>query len=240
MDRHQLLYPFTVTVSPCALLAPCTYIPKGLECPGYIYTHTHCTVPRATALCPILTPKVTGGLCSLHSRGKPFLHRSLCHRMSDVNRLAVPTLLRGLCVVVKPCNPKPKPMPSLHRNSLSMAIKAPPMPPAVPDRRVDVTVSGPRRVAIISGPTGSRRCRRYGTLQSGGSSFAHRGLGSARPTVRPGQASHGSYSSKAISKARRGAAEKKRGTFFVRWPELQGFAWEPTGRFQATQVCADG
>jgi hypothetical protein len=109
---------------------------------SWIYLYTLCTAPRATALCPILTPKVTGGLCSLHSRGKPFLHRSLCHRMSDVNRLAVPTLLRGLCVVVKPCNPKPKPMPSLHRNSLSMAIKAPSMPPAVPDRRVDVTVFG--------------------------------------------------------------------------------------------------
>jgi hypothetical protein len=38
------------------------------------------------------------------------------------------------------------------------------MPPAVTDRRFDPTVPGSRRVAIISGPTGGRRCPSCGTL----------------------------------------------------------------------------
>jgi hypothetical protein len=45
-----------------------------------------------------------------------------------------------------------------------MAVQASSMAPAVPGRRVDATVPGPRRVAIISGPTGARRGHRYGTL----------------------------------------------------------------------------
>jgi hypothetical protein len=38
------------------------------------------------------------------------------------------------------------------------------MAPAVPDRRVDATVRPGARRAIISGPTGGRRCPRYGTM----------------------------------------------------------------------------
>jgi hypothetical protein len=38
------------------------------------------------------------------------------------------------------------------------------MAPAVPGRRFDATVPGPRRATIIAGPTGGRRCHRYGAL----------------------------------------------------------------------------
>jgi hypothetical protein len=50
------------------------------------------------------------------------------------------------------------------QNPLLMAVKAPSMSPAVPGRRFDAAVPGSRRVAIISGPTGGRRCRRCGAL----------------------------------------------------------------------------
>jgi hypothetical protein len=94
---------------------------------------------------------------------------------SDINRLAVPTLAKGLCVVVKPCNLRQSllfkeiailavPRSPCLQNTLSMAVQAPSMAPAVPGRRVDAAVPGPRRVAIISGPTGGRRCHRYGTV----------------------------------------------------------------------------
>jgi hypothetical protein len=70
--------------------------------------------------------------------------------------------------------------------------------PAVPDRRVGAAAPGPRRVAIISGPTcwvvvGGEEEWERGEWR--GSAFAHRGLGldSVRPAVRPGQAPHGSY-----------------------------------------------
>jgi hypothetical protein len=50
-------------------------------------------------------------------------------------------------------------------HALETLIKAPSMAPAVtPDRRVDAAVPGPRRVAVISGPTGGHRCPRYGAL----------------------------------------------------------------------------
>jgi hypothetical protein len=100
----------------------------------------------------------------------------------NLNRLAMPILVRGLHVVVKPCNPKRSflftetrhPMPSwpfsgahafktLYRWPLKLRRWPPPSLSPF-DRRVDAAVPGPRRVAIISGPTGSRRCHRYGTL----------------------------------------------------------------------------
>jgi hypothetical protein len=94
---------------------------------------------------------------------------------SDINRLTVPTLANGLHVVVKPYNLRRsllfKEIAILAvtrslclQNILLMAVQASSMAPAVPGRRVGATVPGPRRVAIISGPTGGRRCHRYGTL----------------------------------------------------------------------------
>jgi hypothetical protein len=78
--------------------------------------------------------------------------------------------------VVKPCNLRRSllfkeiailavPRSPCLQNPLSMTAEASSMAPAVPDRRrVGATVPGPRRVAIISGPTGGRRCHRYGAL----------------------------------------------------------------------------
>jgi hypothetical protein len=95
---------------------------------------------------------------------------------SDINRLVVPTLAKGLHVVIKPCNLRRSlifkeiailtvPRSPCLQNTLLMAVQASSMAPAVPaGRRVDATVPGPRRTAIISGPTGGRRCHRYGTL----------------------------------------------------------------------------
>jgi hypothetical protein len=94
---------------------------------------------------------------------------------SDINRLTVPTLAKGLHVVVKPYNLRRSLLfkeiailavsrsPCLP-NTLLATVQASSMAPAVPGRRVDATVPGPRRVAIISGPTGGHRCHRYGTL----------------------------------------------------------------------------
>jgi hypothetical protein len=72
-----------------------------------------------------------------------------------------------------------------------MAVKAPSMSPAVPDRRFGAAVPGPRRVlAIISGPTGGRRCLRYGALLKRGfgvrSSWSRSGSFNGLP--RPGVA----------------------------------------------------
>jgi hypothetical protein len=96
---------------------------------------------------------------------------------SDINRLAVPTLAKGLRVVVEPCNLRRSllflfkeiailavPRSPCLQSTLLVAVQAPSMAPAVPGRRVDATVPEPRRVAIISGPTGVRRCHRYGAL----------------------------------------------------------------------------
>jgi hypothetical protein len=94
---------------------------------------------------------------------------------SDINRLAVPTLAKGLHVVVKPRNLRRSllfkeiailavPRGPCLRSPLLRAIKASLMFPAVPDRRFGATVPGPRRAIIKSGPTGGRRCPRYGTL----------------------------------------------------------------------------
>jgi hypothetical protein len=77
--------------------------------------------------------------------------------------------------VVKPCNLRRSllfkeiailnvPRSPCLQNTLSMTVQAFSMAPAVPGRRVDAAVPGPQRVAIISGPTGGRRCHRYGTL----------------------------------------------------------------------------
>jgi hypothetical protein len=96
---------------------------------------------------------------------------------SDINRLTAPALAKGLHVVVKPCNLQSSTKPPLQRNRHPERATEP-MPskhfiddrssfldgPAVPGRRVGATVPGCRRVAIISGPTGGRRCHRYGTL----------------------------------------------------------------------------
>jgi hypothetical protein len=95
---------------------------------------------------------------------------------SDTNRLTVPTLARGLHVVVKPCNLRRSPLfkeiailavprgPCL-RNPLLMTVRASLMSPTAPGRRFDATVPGPRRVVIKSGPTGGgRRCPRCSTL----------------------------------------------------------------------------
>jgi hypothetical protein len=95
---------------------------------------------------------------------------------SDTNRLAVPTLAKGLHVVVKPCNLRRSllfkeiailtvPRGPCLRNPLLMAVKgASLMFPTAPGRRFNATVPEPRRVVIKSGPTGGRRCPRYGTL----------------------------------------------------------------------------
>ena len=84
---------------------------------------------------------------------------------SDINRLTVPTLAKGLHVVVQPCNLRRSLLfkeiailtvtrsPCLQ-NTLLMTVQASSMAPAVPGRRVGATAPGPRRVAIISGPTG--------------------------------------------------------------------------------------
>jgi hypothetical protein len=87
----------------------------------------------------------------------------------------VPALAKGLYVMVKPCNLRRSllfkeivilavPRGPCLRNPLLMAVKAPLIFPAVPGRRFDATAPGPRRVIIKSGPTGGRRCPRYGTL----------------------------------------------------------------------------
>jgi hypothetical protein len=94
---------------------------------------------------------------------------------SDTNRLAVPTLAKGLHVVVKPCNLRRSllfkeiailavPRGPCLRNPLLTTVEASLVFPAVPGRRFGATVSGPRRVAIKPGPTGGRRCPRCGTL----------------------------------------------------------------------------
>jgi hypothetical protein len=120
---------------------------------------------------------------------------------SQLNRLAVPALAKGLHFVVKPCNPRRSllfkkiailavPRSPCPQNMLLMTVQASSMAPAVPGRRVGAAVPGPRRVAIISGPTGGRRCHRYGTLikrrprvRSSRSRF-----GSSSGTPRPGAA----------------------------------------------------
>jgi hypothetical protein len=72
---------------------------------------------------------------------------------------------------------------------LSMAVIASSMSPAVPGRRFGATAPGPRRVAIISGPTGGRRCLRHGALLKRGpgvcSSWSRSGSfnGMSRPGV---------------------------------------------------------
>jgi hypothetical protein len=94
---------------------------------------------------------------------------------SDTNRLTAPTLAKGLHVVVKPFNLRRSllfkeiailavPRGPCLRNPLLIAVRASLMSPAVPGRRFGATVPGPRRVVIKSGPTGGRRCPRYGTL----------------------------------------------------------------------------
>jgi hypothetical protein len=64
------------------------------------------------------------------------------------------------------------------------------MSPAVPGRRFGAAVPGPRRVAIISGPTGGRRCLRSGALLKRGlgvrSSWSRSGSFNGLP--RPGAA----------------------------------------------------
>jgi hypothetical protein len=78
---------------------------------------------------------------------------------SGINRLAVPALApKGLHVVVKPCNLRRSllfkeiaimavPRSPCLQNILLMTVQASSMAPAVPGRRVDATVPGPRRVA---------------------------------------------------------------------------------------------
>jgi hypothetical protein len=94
---------------------------------------------------------------------------------SDINRLTVPTLSKGLHVVAKPCNLRRSllfkeiailavPRSPCLQNTLLVTVQASSMVPAVPGRRIGATVPGPRRVTIISGPTVGRRCHRYGTL----------------------------------------------------------------------------
>jgi hypothetical protein len=135
---------------------------------------------------------------------------------SDINRLAVPALAKGLHVVVKPCSLRRGLLfkeiailavprgPCLRNPLLLMTIGAPLVSPAVPGRRFDATVPGPRRVVIKSGPTGGHRCPRYGTLLKRWSRVrSYRGPDPARLTARPGQASHESCRSKSHFKARR-------------------------------------
>ena len=126
----------------------------------------------------------------------------------------MPTLAEGLHVVVKPCDLRRSllfreiailavPRSPCLQNILLMTVQASSMPPRRPWPSRRRYCPGPRRAAIISGPTGGRRCPRYGALLKRGPAFAHRGLDPARLTVFPGQAPHESHRSKAISKARR-------------------------------------
>jgi hypothetical protein len=94
---------------------------------------------------------------------------------SDTNRLTVPTLAKGLHVVVKPCNLRRSllfkeiailavPRGPCLRSPLLTTVEASLVFPAAPGRRFGATVPGPRRVVIKPGPTGGRRCPRCGTL----------------------------------------------------------------------------
>jgi hypothetical protein len=75
-------------------------------------------------------------------------------------------------------------------NPLSMAVEALSMSPTAPGRRFDAAAPGPRRVVIISEPTGGRRCLRHGTLLKRGpgvrSSWSRSGSSNGLP--RPGAA----------------------------------------------------
>jgi hypothetical protein len=134
---------------------------------------------------------------------------------SDINRLAVPTLAKGLHVVVKPCNLRRGPLfkeiailavqrsPCLQ-NTLSMAVEAASM--AAPPRR-----PWPSRRRYCSGASkGGHYIGTYGgapmsPLRYPAKAKAPRSLIAVsirlvQRYARPGQASHESYSSKAISK----------------------------------------
>jgi hypothetical protein len=137
---------------------------------------------------------------------------------SNINRLAVPTLAKGLHVVVKPCNLRQGllfkeiailavPRSPCLQNPLSMTAQASLMAPAVPGRRVDATCSGASKGDHYIGTYGGAP---MSPLRHPAKAKAPRSLiviavsiRLVRPAVRPGQASHESYSSKAISKARR-------------------------------------
>ena len=106
---------------------------------------------------------------------RPCCCRNLYHRTPNINRLAVPTLAEGLHVVVKPCDLRRSllfkeiailavPRSPCLQNILLMTVQASSMPPRRPWPSRRRYCPGPRRAAIISGPTGGRRCPRYGAL----------------------------------------------------------------------------
>ena len=87
----------------------------------------------------------------------------------------MPTLAEGLHVVVKPCDLRRSllfreiailavPRSPCLQNILLMTVQASSMPPRRPWPSRRRYCPGPRRAAIISGPTGGRRCPRYGAL----------------------------------------------------------------------------
>ena len=87
----------------------------------------------------------------------------------------MPTLAKGLHVVVKPCDLRRSllfreiailavPRSPCLQNILLMTVQASSMPPRRPWPSRRRYCPGPRRAAIISGPTGGRRCPRYGAL----------------------------------------------------------------------------
>jgi hypothetical protein len=124
---------------------------------------------------PCKKPFLAGKTFPSPKPGLPTLYTLTNPMPSDINRLTVPALAKGLHVVVKPCNLRrcllfkeiailAVPRSPCLQHTLLMTVQASSMPPAVPGRRVNATVPGPRRLPIISGPTGGRRCHRYGAL----------------------------------------------------------------------------
>ena len=87
----------------------------------------------------------------------------------------MPTLAEGLHVVVKPCDLRRSllfreiailavPRSPCLQNIILMTVQASSVPPRRPWPSRRRYCPGPRRAAIISGPTGGRRCPRYGAL----------------------------------------------------------------------------
>jgi hypothetical protein len=136
---------------------------------------------------------------------------------SDINRLAVPTLAKGLCVMVKPCNLRrgllfkeiailAVPRSPCLQNTLSMTVQASSMAPAVPGRRVGATAppgasKGGHYIGTYGGATMSppRHCAKAKAPRS----LIAVSIRLVQRYAPPGQASHGSCGPKAISKARR-------------------------------------
>jgi hypothetical protein len=163
--------------SPLPIIAAYTYLLRGLKCSGIFIPPLHC----ATAL--YLPKKAFATLANLPSEAlalqKPYLagenfpspklelptpQRALCHRIS-IGSACRPwsggcTSWQSLVIPNEASSSKESP-PWLavprgrpcRQNPLLVAFKASSMAPAVPGRRFDAAVPGPRRVVIKSGPT---------------------------------------------------------------------------------------